>query len=49
MYIGIHKSGIDIGISDIDGDMLNVKNNIMPSGMGLFDGVAESIPLFGLS
>ena len=47
MYIGIHKSGEPIGVSDIDGDMLKIKdrlkNNIMPSCMGLFDVVAENI------
>ncbi|MDL2255568.1 putative DNA binding domain-containing protein [Parabacteroides sp. OttesenSCG-928-G06] len=47
MYMGIHKSGQVIGVSDIDGDMLKIKdrlkNNIMPSCMGLFDVVAENI------
>ena len=47
MYMGIHKSGQVIGVSDIDGDMLKIKdrlkNNIMPSCMGLFDVAAESI------
>lgn len=47
MYIGIHKSGELIGVPDIDGDMLKIKdrlkNNIMPSCMGLFDVVAENI------
>lgn len=45
--MGIHKSGQVIGVSDIDGDMLKIKdrlkNNIMPSCMRLFDVVAGSI------
>jgi hypothetical protein len=47
MYIGIDKTGKAIGVSDMDGDMLKIKdrlkNNIMPSCMGLFDVVAEKI------
>ena len=47
IYIGIHKSGTVVGVSDIDGDMLKIKdrlkNNIMPSCMGLFDVVVENI------
>lgn len=47
MYIGIDKTGKVICVSDIDSDMLKIKdrlkNNIMPSCMGLFDVVAESI------
>ena len=41
MYIGIDKTGKVIGVPDIDSDMFKikdrVKNNIMPSCMGLFD------------
>jgi predicted HTH transcriptional regulator len=47
VYVGIDKTGKVIGVSDIDGDMLKIKdrlkNNIMPSCMGLFDISAESI------
>ena len=47
MYIGIDKTGSAIGVSDIDGDMLKIKdrlkNNIMPSCMGLFDVSVENI------
>jgi len=41
IYIGIDKYGTVIGVSDMDGDMLKIKdrlkNNILPSCMGLFD------------
>ncbi len=47
IYIGIDKTGKVVGISDIDGDMLKIKdrlkNNITPSCMGLFDVSAETI------
>jgi len=47
MYIGIHKTGKPIGVDNIDGDMLKIKdrlkNNIMPSCMGLFDVAVENI------
>ena len=47
IYIGIDKAGKVIGVLDIDGDMLKIKdrlkNNIMPSSMGLFDVITESI------
>ncbi|MCL2435926.1 MAG: putative DNA binding domain-containing protein, partial [Lentimicrobiaceae bacterium] len=47
IYIGIDKTGKVIGVSDIDGDMLKIKdrlkNNIMPSCMGLFDVAVETI------
>ena len=47
MYIGIYKTGEPIGVNNIDGDMLKIKdrlkNNIMPSCIGLFDVVVESI------
>ena len=47
IYIGIDKKGKPIGGSDIDGEMLKIKdrlkNNIMPSCMGLFDVSAEDI------
>src|SRR5690554_568748 len=45
IYIGIDKSGAEIGVSDADGDALKIKdrikNNISPSAMGLFDVVIE--------
>jgi len=47
IYIGIDKTGKVIGVSDIDGDMLKIKdrlkNNIVPSCMGLFDVAVETI------
>ena len=47
IYIGIHKSGTVVGVSDIDGEMLKIKdhlkNNIMPSCLGLFDVAVENI------
>lgn len=47
MYIGVHKTGTPVGVNDIDGDMLRIKdrlkNNIMPSCMGLFDVAVENI------
>lgn len=46
IYIGIDKHGKVVGVSDIDSDMLKIKdrikNNISPSAMGLFDVVAEN-------
>jgi predicted HTH transcriptional regulator len=46
IYFGINKNGIVIGIQDLDGDMLKlkdrIKNNILPSCMGLFDIQAEN-------
>tara|TARA_R110002051_G_scaffold15064_2_gene47624 strand:- start:20037 stop:21344 length:1308 start_codon:yes stop_codon:yes gene_type:complete len=45
IYIGIDKKGETLGVVDIDGDMLKIKdrikNNIAPSAMGLFDVVVE--------
>lgn len=45
IYIGVHKKGTAVGVQDVDGDMLKIKdrikNNISPSAMGLFDVVAE--------
>ncbi len=45
LYFGIDKSGAVVGIGDLDGDMLKlkdrIKNNILPSCMGLFDIQAE--------
>jgi predicted HTH transcriptional regulator len=47
MYIGIDKNGNPVGVPDIDGDMLKIKdrlkNNILPSCMGLFDVCMEKI------
>ncbi len=41
IYLGIDKHGTVVGISDMDSDMLKIKyrlkNNILPSCMGLFD------------
>lgn len=41
IYIGVDRDGIAVGVEDIDGDMLKVKDrvkkNILPSPMGLFD------------
>ena len=40
IYMGIDKNNYVIGIHDLDGDMLKlkdrIKNNILPSCMGLF-------------
>lgn len=45
VYIGIDKNGTTIGVADPDGDMLKIKdrikNNILPSALGLFDIVSE--------
>lgn len=45
IYIGIDKTGKVLGVDDLDGDALKIKdrikNNILPSAMGLFDVVAE--------
>ena len=45
VFIGIDKTGKVLGVADIDGDMLKIKdrikNNISPSAMGLFDVVEE--------
>ena len=47
IYIGIDKSGKPIGVKDIDGDMLKIKDRIRtgisPSPMGLFDVTVERI------
>lgn len=44
-YIGVNKEGVPVGVEDIDGDMLKIKdrirNKISPSPMGLFDVTAE--------
>jgi len=41
IYLGIDKDGTVVGVTDMDGDMLKIKdrlkNNIIPSCMGLFD------------
>lgn len=41
VYIGIDNAGNVLGVTDFDGDMLKIKdrikNNILPSCMGLFD------------
>src|SRR5690606_8558792 len=45
VYIGIDKTGKVIGVADPDEDMLKIKdrikNNLLPSAMGLFDVVSE--------
>ena len=45
VYIGIDDSGSVVGVSDIDGDSLKIKDklkdNISPSCLGLFDVVTE--------
>lgn len=45
IYIGINNDGEVVGVRDLDGDMLKIKdrikNNIEPSVMGLFDIVTE--------
>lgn len=47
IYIGIDKTRKAVGVSDIDSNMLKIKdrlkNNIMPSCMGLFDVAVENI------
>lgn len=47
IYIGIDDSGQAVGVQDIDGDMLRIKdrirNGISPSPMGLFDVTIEQI------
>ena len=48
VYLGIAKNGQRLGVADLDGDMLKVKDrikhNISPSAMGLFDLVEEETP-----
>ena len=48
VYLGIDKNGQRLGVADLDGDMLKVKDrikhNISPSAMGLFDLVEEETP-----
>lgn len=45
IYVGVNKNGVPVGVEDIDGDMLKIKdrirNKISPSPMGLFDVTAE--------
>ena len=47
IYIGIDDAGKPVGVKDIDSDMLTIKNrlrdNILPSPMGLFDVTAEHL------
>ncbi|MDR1895928.1 MAG: ATP-binding protein, partial [Prevotellaceae bacterium] len=46
IYIGIDKNGVPVGIADTDAAQLKIKdrlkNNILPSCMGLFDIIAET-------
>ncbi|MBQ7062429.1 MAG: ATP-binding protein, partial [Bacteroidales bacterium] len=41
IYIGIDKTGTPVGVDDLDGTMLKIKdrirNNVAPSPLGLFD------------
>ena len=41
IYFGIDKEGVPVGVEDVDGDILKIKdrikNNVQPSPMGLFD------------
>ena len=45
VYVGIDETGKILGVKDADGDALKIKdrikNNILPSAMGLFDVVSE--------
>ena len=47
IYIGIDKTGKVVGVADTDSLMLRIKdrikNNILPSAMGLFDVVVETL------
>src|SRR5574344_350492 len=47
IYIGIDKTGHAVGVADLDGDMLKIKdrikNNIQPSAMGLFEVRADKV------
>ena len=47
IYIGIDDNGIPVGVDDIDGTMLKIKNrirsNVAPSPLGLFDVSAEEM------
>ena len=47
IYIGVDDNGKPVGISDIDSTQLKIadriKNNILPSTLGLFDIVTEEI------
>lgn len=47
IYIGINNDGKPVGVTDIDGDMLKIKDRIRmgisPSPMGLFDVTVERI------
>ena len=47
LYIGVDKAGNPVGVKDIDGDILKIKdrlrNNILPSAMGLFDVTADEV------
>lgn len=47
VYIGIADDGTAVGVKDIDGDMLKIKDRIRmgisPSPMGLFDVTTERI------
>ena len=47
LYIGVGDNGKPVGMSDIDSTQLKIadriKNNILPSTLGLFDIVIEEI------
>ena len=46
IYIGVDDAGKPVGVQDIDGDMLKIKDRIRmgisPSPMGLFDVTSEA-------
>ena len=46
IYIGVDKEGNTIGVDNVDDCMLKlkdrIKNNVLPSAMGLFDIVRKS-------
>lgn len=47
LYIGVDDDGKPVGVPDMDGTQLRIadriKNNILPSTMGLFDIVSETV------
>lgn len=50
IYFGIDKEGVPVGVEDVDGDILKIKdrikNNVQPSPMGLFDIVVQYFDSF---